>query len=205
MLAEDMKELNPPARAFRAERVIKAAIELATKGGYDGVQMRAVATRARVALGTLYRYYPSKDDLIRAAIEFQINELRTDIITRPLFQKTAGERVAQAYIRAFHAMVRNPGFAHAALSSYHVPMPYTGSPEEPNRMMPGFTIVAAIAAWGPNYKPKARESLALEMIRSFWITNVVDWLNHDRSQAEVEKNIRLAARLLPLEQRTNAR
>ena len=34
------------------------------KGGYDAVQMRTVAERADVALGTLYRYFPSKIHLL---------------------------------------------------------------------------------------------------------------------------------------------
>src|SRR3954470_22746843 len=37
---------------------------LARDGGYEAVQMRDVAARADVALGTIYRYYSSKDHLL---------------------------------------------------------------------------------------------------------------------------------------------
>ena len=47
--------------AARKERLIAAATALAAEGGYDAVQMRDVAARAEVALGTLYRHYASKD------------------------------------------------------------------------------------------------------------------------------------------------
>ena len=43
-------------------------MSLASKGGFDAVQMRAVAEQADVALGTLYRYFPSKIHLLVSAL-----------------------------------------------------------------------------------------------------------------------------------------
>ena len=60
-------ETLTPNQAARRERVIDAALELAAEGGYDAVQMRDVAGRAQVALGTIYRYFSSKDHLLAAA------------------------------------------------------------------------------------------------------------------------------------------
>ena len=48
----------------RRRRILDATLTLASKGGYDAVQMRAVAEKAEVALGTLYRYFPSKIHLL---------------------------------------------------------------------------------------------------------------------------------------------
>src|SRR3954466_2331032 len=58
----------PASQLARRERILDAAMELATEGGYDAVQMREVAERADVALGTLYRYFPSKVHLLVAAM-----------------------------------------------------------------------------------------------------------------------------------------
>jgi AcrR family transcriptional regulator len=55
---------RPAAQRERRERIIGATLALVSKGGYDAVQMRAVAERADVALGTLYRYFPSKVHLL---------------------------------------------------------------------------------------------------------------------------------------------
>ena len=41
-----------------------AAIELAERGGFEGVRLRDVAAHADVALGTLYRRFRSKEDLL---------------------------------------------------------------------------------------------------------------------------------------------
>src|SRR5215469_18827387 len=57
-------ELGSVAQRERRKRILDATLALASKGGYEAVQMRAVAERADVALGTLYRYFPSKIHLL---------------------------------------------------------------------------------------------------------------------------------------------
>src|SRR5215213_7088144 len=57
-------EQGSAAQRERRRRILDATLVLASKGGYDAVQMRAVAERADVALGTLYRYFPSKIHLL---------------------------------------------------------------------------------------------------------------------------------------------
>jgi AcrR family transcriptional regulator len=58
-------------QAARRQRVLDAATKLAAEGGYDAVQMRDVAQEAGVALGTIYRYFASKDHLLAACqVEF---------------------------------------------------------------------------------------------------------------------------------------
>src|SRR3990172_6772256 len=52
----------------RRSRIIGSAVRLAASGGYDAVQMREVAADSKVALGTLYRYFPSKDHLLASAM-----------------------------------------------------------------------------------------------------------------------------------------
>src|SRR6188472_4308487 len=50
-------------RAATRERVVAAARELIAHGGYREAQVAAVAARAGVATGTVYRHFPSKADL----------------------------------------------------------------------------------------------------------------------------------------------
>src|SRR5262249_21695626 len=57
-------EIGSAAQRERRKRILDATLALASKGGYDAVQMREVAERADVALGTLYRYFPSKIHLL---------------------------------------------------------------------------------------------------------------------------------------------
>src|SRR5690349_11887574 len=78
VLAES--ELGSEAQRERRKRILDATLAIASKGGYEAVQMRAVAERADVAVGTLYRYFPSKVHLLVSALgrEFERIDARTD-------------------------------------------------------------------------------------------------------------------------------
>ena len=50
--------------AEREESILAAANDAAAEGGMHAVQIATVAQRAGVAAGTVYRYFPSKTDLV---------------------------------------------------------------------------------------------------------------------------------------------
>src|SRR5215471_17785630 len=54
--------------AARRSAILAAAREAAAEGGMAAVQIAPVAVRASVAAGTVYRYFPSKADLISELI-----------------------------------------------------------------------------------------------------------------------------------------
>lgn len=194
---------SPEARAFRSERVIEVATELAAEGGYDAVQMREVARRAPVALATLYRYYPSKDVLLKAAIGAQLDALALDMERRPSRKRTPATRAAEVFIRAFHAMVRNRGFAHAAMTAFQAPKPIRELPEGAATAGPRthqFMGIAAAAAWGPDHRPTAEQRTALSVLESLWVSSVVDWLNDQVTATYVEARLRFAAERLLFEE-----
>ena len=60
-----------PLLEERARRIIETTIELAEQGGFEAVRLRDVAAHARVAMGTLYRRFHSKEDLLVAALELE--------------------------------------------------------------------------------------------------------------------------------------
>jgi len=59
----------PPSRkgARRKTEIIDAALRIITRGGIEGVSMRAVAAEASVPLGTVTYYFGDKEELIEAA------------------------------------------------------------------------------------------------------------------------------------------
>jgi AcrR family transcriptional regulator len=56
-------ERTEARKAQVRERIVTAARELVAKGGYAEAQVAAVAARAGVATGTVYRHFPSKAEL----------------------------------------------------------------------------------------------------------------------------------------------
>jgi AcrR family transcriptional regulator len=109
--------------AERRRRLVDAAVELAQQGGYEAVQMRDVANRADVALATLYRQYPSKDQLLLAALADQTGTLRDILAKRPSAGDTPVARVVGVLERATRALVREPRLAGAMVTALGSPEP----------------------------------------------------------------------------------
>lgn len=55
--------------AARQEAILDAARAAAAAGGMAAVQIAPVAERAGIAAGTVYRYFPSKTDLVQALVD----------------------------------------------------------------------------------------------------------------------------------------
>jgi AcrR family transcriptional regulator len=103
--------------AARKRRLLGAATALAAEGGYEAVQMRDVAARAEVALGTLYRHYASKDHLLLAALAQEAANLRERLDQRPARGDTPAERVADVLRRGTRALERQPRVTRAMLTA----------------------------------------------------------------------------------------
>ena len=60
--------MNPGEQLGRQSRILEAVLDLLSRHGISGVNMRAVAREAGVALGLVNYYYEDKSSLIRAAL-----------------------------------------------------------------------------------------------------------------------------------------
>lgn len=83
-------------QAERRARVIESAMQLAREGGYDAVQMREVSARADVALGTIYRYFSSKDEILAEGLVNWVEQLRERLARRPRRGATPVEQAVDA-------------------------------------------------------------------------------------------------------------
>src|SRR6476661_6186608 len=99
-----VEDLGSAAQRDRRKRILDATIALASKGGFDAVQMRAVAEQADVALGTLYRYFPSKIHLLVSALARQFEEIETTLSRRVIPGDTPADRVEYVLTRATRAL-----------------------------------------------------------------------------------------------------
>jgi TetR/AcrR family transcriptional regulator, cholesterol catabolism regulator len=106
-VAEHTATLTQSQQA-RRERMLAVTAELALEGGWDAVQMREVAQRADVALGTLYRYFPSKEYLLVSVMIAEIQGLTDRLAVRPPQGEDPVERVVDVLRRANRALQRQP-------------------------------------------------------------------------------------------------
>ena len=98
----------------RRDRIVTAALELLAEDDYDKVQMRDVAERAGVSLGTVYRYFTSKEHLYVAALVawsadfFARIRSTSGAADRESPGTTDEQRLRLMLRRTFRAMQRSP-------------------------------------------------------------------------------------------------
>src|SRR5262245_33004206 len=111
-------ELGSAAQRERRRRILDATLALASKGGYDAVQMRTVADQADVALGTLYRYFPSKIHLLVSGLarEFERTQEKLDRTAIP--GDTPYERMLYVLGRVTRTMQREPMLTEAMTRAF---------------------------------------------------------------------------------------
>ena len=105
-------------QAARRERIIRAALDLAADGGYEAVQMRDVAARADVALGTIYHYFSSKDHLLAATLVVWTRDLQRQLERRPPQGETTIDRVLDLLRRTTRGMRLNETLSAAILTGF---------------------------------------------------------------------------------------
>lgn len=92
--------------AEREQTILDAAVAAATEGGMAAVQIADVAARAGIAAGTVYRYFPSKTDLVAelvaaiASRELDAMKAAADLAPGPLSALAAS--IATFAARALH-------------------------------------------------------------------------------------------------------
>ncbi|TVR27510.1 MAG: TetR/AcrR family transcriptional regulator [Ilumatobacter sp.] len=175
----------------RRERVIEVTMELAVEGGYDAVQMRDVAMRADVALGTVYRYFTCKDQLLVCVMAEWTGQLRDRLAQRPARGDIASAQVADVLQRACRSLEREPLLAAAlvrAMSSSD-----TGV-SQANREV-GAHIRAMIEPLLHELDPETREAVIV-VLNHVWLATLISWSNGRIVFSQVAEELRSAARLL---------
>ncbi|QLY31459.1 cholesterol catabolism transcriptional regulator KstR [Nocardia huaxiensis] len=187
-LSED--DLSSAAQRDRRKRILDATLALASKGGYDAVQMRAVAERADVAVGTLYRYFPSKVHLLVSALarEFEQFEGRR----KPLQGSTPQERMHLLLTQVTRAMQRDPLLTEAMTRAFM--FADASAAAEVDRV--GKVMDRFFARALSDEIPTDRELAIARVISDVWLSNLVAWLTRRASATDVTERLELTVDLL---------
>ncbi|MER6703661.1 TetR family transcriptional regulator [Streptomyces fumanus] len=176
----------------RRRRILDASAELAGRGGFDAVQMREVAEVSQVALGTLYRYFPSKVHLLVATMQDRLEQLHATLRGRPPAGDTAAERVARTLMRAFRALRREPELADAMVRA--VTFADRGVSAEVDRVSRQTTAII-LDAMGVR-DPGPGQLAAVRVIEHTWYSALIAWLAGRASIDQVRADIETACRLI---------
>lgn len=189
---ETMESPAPGARSRsqtqRRKRIVQAAAALASRGGVEAMQMRTVAERAGVALGTLYRYFPSKMDLVVAVVGEEIDLLESSIERRPPHATNASGRGVDVLMRATRGLMREPELADALIRSLimaEVDTPF-------GDRMAG--LLLRVAGNGLSPADANEEQLALAgSLSSIWVHELLEMLRGRRTYDQIQRRIEIAA------------
>jgi AcrR family transcriptional regulator len=185
-------EFGSAAQRERRKRILDATLTLASKGGYDAVQMREVADRADVALGTLYRYFPSKIHLLVSALASEFDRTKERLGRRPVPGNTPADRIIYVLDKVTRSMQREPLLTEAMTRAFMFADPSAAAE------------VNAVAALMENIltdamhdgDPTPDERAIARVIGDVWLSNLVAWVTRRASAGDVTRQLELAARLL---------
>jgi AcrR family transcriptional regulator len=182
----------------RARRIVETAIELAEKGGFEAVRLRDVASHAGVALGTLYRRFRSKEDLLLAALEKEIGDVRTRFAKRPPEGKTPLERMAAFFQTTTRALCRRPNLTRALLRAIA-----SGEPELTQKVAAFHTgmeeLITAALRGEPvsgDVSPSEEERQLAFVLQQVWFASLIGWSGGLHGQAGIVDQTLTATRLL---------
>jgi AcrR family transcriptional regulator len=185
-------EFGSAAQRDRRKRILDATLALASKGGYDAVQMRAVAQKADVALGTLYRYFPSKIHLLVSGLarEFVRNQEKLD--RAPIPGDTPYDRMLYVLGRITRAMQREPLLTEAMTRAFMFADPSAAAEVNAVARLMERMLTKAMHEG----EPSADDIAIARVIGDVWLSNLVAWVTRRASANDVSHQLELAARLL---------
>ena len=185
-------EFSSAAQRERRQRIVDATLTLASRGGYEAVQMRAVADRAGVALGTLYRYFPSKIHLLVSGLarEFERNQEKLDRLAIP--GDTPYERMLFVLGRVTRAMQREPMLTEAMTRAFMFADPSAAAEVNTVARLMERMFTRAMHEGDPT----ADEIAIARVIGDVWLSSLVAWVTRRASADDVSNQLELAARLL---------
>ncbi|GAA4766729.1 MULTISPECIES: TetR family transcriptional regulator [Streptomyces] len=178
----------------RRRRILHASTHLAGRGGFDAVQMREVAEAAGVALGTLYRYFPSKIHLLVATMQDQLQHLHATLARHPPGGADPADRVAETLMRAFRALQREPHLADAMVRALiFADRSVSQEVDAVSRQTTAIILDATGLA-----DPTPQQLSAVRVIEHTWHSTLITWLSGRASIAQVRADIETACRLIDL-------
>ena len=179
------------AQQARRQRVIDAAMSLALDGGYEAVQMRDVASRADVAMGTVYRYFTSKDHLLAASLVHWVEQLDMRLAQQPAQGASPAERVIDALDRALRSMGRQPQLVGAVFTALASPDPAAiECQQQVSILMEGIITRAIGEPQPPDISDRAR------ILGHVWYSALVGWVNGWSNMNRVHDELVVAIGLL---------
>ena len=160
--------------------------------------MRAVAERADVALGTLYRYFPSKIHLLVSALSTQLEVSQAVLDRRPIPGDTREDRVMHVVGRTTRGLQREPHLTEALTRAFM----FADASVAPEIHVVGTQLTTMLTramrdAGEPGSEPPTEDEIAIaRVISDVWLAALVAWVTGRASAHDVAASLQKAVHLL---------
>ena len=184
----------------RSRRIVETAVELAEEGGFEAVRLRDVAAHAGVALGTLYRRFSSKEDLLVAALELECAELERRYLQKPPRGEDEIDRVTSFFGLATKGLLRRPNLARALVKA--ATSGELGLGQKVAAFHERMERMIVVALRGPAARGESvvtatgRESRLADTLEMIWFALLVGWSSGLHGPAIVIEKMRSSAELV---------
>ena len=193
------QEPTVPKPEARARRIIESTIELAEEGGFEAVRLRDVAARAEVAMGTLYRRFHSKEDLLVAALELETRAIEERMRQRPPKGGNSSERAISFFALTTQGMLRRPNLSRAMLKAAAAGEPALARKVGLFHDMMRRMIVGALRGQPVEFEDESmtdRERLLGDVMNRVWFAVMVGWSGGLYTSAQINQQMRAAVELI---------
>jgi AcrR family transcriptional regulator len=183
----------------RTQRIVETAIELAERDGYEAVRLREVARQAGVALGTVYRRFTSKEEILAAALQHEIGRLQSQLGDAPVWGEGAPvDRVVAYFSLITRFLVARPNLARALIRAVSSGVPDVAARVTRFHGTMTDLVVSALKGKDPAELDISDVHLAHVgyHLQNAWFAEVVGWASGLNQVDEVIAHTRTAAELL---------
>ena len=187
----------------RMRRIVDEAVALAEREGFDGVRLRDVAEASGVALGTLYKYFRSKEDILLFAANEEAVKMEAVMCARPPAGDTPIERLTAFFARTTRGLTRRPDFARAVIRAIVAGDPGTADNVAGFHLRTNRQIVAALRGEAPQKDRELTELVgtdrerAVAMVLNYvWFASLIGWSGGLHPVKTVTERVRQTAHLL---------
>ncbi len=186
----------------RAKRIVETAVELAERDGFQAVRLRDVAASAQVALGTVYKRFASKEEILIAALEQESEKLVAKLGKKAVPGDTPQERLRFVFAAITRGFVRRPNLAKATVRSVA-----SGDPNITERVASFHGLITAVvmsairgeaaadqAEWGGDVDQRERQIASV--LQNVWFASFVGWAGGLHDASRVLEDVDMATKLL---------
>jgi AcrR family transcriptional regulator len=156
--------------------------------------MRAVAEQADVALGTLYRYFPSKIHLLVSALGREFERANASIGDKPIPGDTASDRVIYVLRKTTRGLQGDPHLTEALTRAFM----FADASVQAEIHTVGMLLTKMLTrAMHPGQPELTDDDIAIaRVIGDVWLSALVGWVTGRTSAADTAAQMEKAVHLL---------